>query len=64
MLPLRAPSLHGTVEAGITAPGHTGASAEEFDPENLAIIASALDVENSVGPLHRASVNLIDSGPA
>ncbi len=52
------------VEAGITTPVHTGASAEEFDPENLAIIVSVPDVEHSVGPLHRATVNLIVSGPS
>ena len=52
------------VEAGITTPVHTGASAEEFDPENLAIIVSVPDVEHSVGPLHRATVNFIVSGPA
>jgi hypothetical protein len=52
------------VEAGITAPVHTGASAEEFDPEQLAVIVSVPDVEHSVGPLHRATVNLVVSGPA
>ncbi len=50
--------------AGITAPVHTGASAEEFDPETLAVIVSVPDVEHSVGPLHRATVNLAVSGPA
>ena len=50
--------------AGITAPVHTGASAEEFDPESLAVIVSVPDVEHSVGPLHRATVNLVVSGPA
>ncbi len=49
---------------GITAPVHTGASAEEFDPESLAVIVSVPDVEHSVGPLHRATVNLVVSGPA
>ena len=52
------------VDAGVTTPVHTGASAEEFDPESLAIIVSVPDVEHSVGPLHRATVNLIVSGPA
>jgi hypothetical protein len=52
------------VDAGITAPVHTGASAEEFDPERLAIIVSVPDVEHSAGPLHRATVNLIVTGPA
>jgi hypothetical protein len=52
------------VDAGITAPVHTGASAEEFDPESLAIIVSVPDVEHSVGPLHRATVNLVVTGPA
>ena len=52
------------VDAGITAPVHTGASAEEFDPERLAIIVSVPEVEHSVGPLHRATVNLVVSGPA
>jgi hypothetical protein len=50
--------------ARITAPVHTGASAEEFDPEALTIIVSVPDVEHSVGPLHRATVNLAVSGPA
>jgi hypothetical protein len=50
--------------SGITAPIHTGASAEEFDPESLAVIVSVPDVEHSVGPLHRATVNLVVSGPA
>ena len=50
--------------AGITAPVHTGASAEEVDPEKLAVIVSVPDVEHSVGPLHRATVNLVVSGPA
>ncbi|MBU6303754.1 MAG: hypothetical protein KGS60_19580 [Verrucomicrobia bacterium] len=50
--------------AGITAAIHTGASAEEFDPENLTVIVSVPDVEHSVGPLHRATVNLVVSGPA
>jgi hypothetical protein len=49
---------------GITAPVHPGASAEEFDPESLAVIVSVPDVEHSVGPLHRATVNLVVSGPA
>lgn len=52
------------VAAGITAPVHTGASAEEFDPEQLAVIVAVPDVEHSVGPLHRATVNLVVSGPA
>jgi hypothetical protein len=52
------------VDAGITTPVHTGASAEEFDPERLAIIVSVPDVEHSVGPLHRATVNLVVTGPA
>lgn len=52
------------VEAGITDPVHTGASAEEFEPENLSIIVSVPEVEHSVGPLHRATVNLVVSGPA
>jgi hypothetical protein len=52
------------VEAGIGTPVHTGASAEEFDPEQLAVIVSVPDVEHSVGPLHRATVNLVVSGPA
>ena len=51
-------------DAGMTAPIHTGASADEFDPESLAIIVSVPDVEHSAGPLHRATVNLIVSGPA
>lgn len=50
--------------AGITAPVHTGASAEEFDPEALTVIVSVPEVEHSVGPLHRATVNLVVSGPA
>ena len=50
--------------ANIGAPIHTGASAEEFDPEKLAVIVSVPDVEHSVGPLHRATVNLVVSGPA
>ena len=52
------------VGAGLSAPVHTGASAEEFDPEQLTVIVSVPDVEHSVGPLHRATVNLIVSGPA
>jgi hypothetical protein len=52
------------VTAGITAPVHTGASAEEFDPEQLAVIVAVPDVEHTVGPLHRATVNLVVSGPA
>ena len=52
------------VDAGVTTPVHTGASAEEFDPERLAIIVSVPDVEHSAGPLHRATVNLIVSGPS
>jgi len=52
------------VAAGITAPVHTGASAEVFDPEQLTVIVSVPDVEHSVGPLHRATVNLVVSGPA
>jgi len=51
-------------EAGITAPVHTGASAEEFDPDKLAIIVSVPDVEHAAGPLHKATVNLVVSGPA
>jgi len=51
-------------DAGISAPVHTGASAEEFDPERLAVIVSVPDVEHSAGPLHKATVNLIVSGPA
>lgn len=50
--------------ANIGAPIHTGASAEEFDPEKLGVIVSVPDVEHSVGPLHRATVNLVVSGPA
>lgn len=50
--------------ARIAAPVHTGASSEEFDPEQLAVIVSVPDVEHSVGPLHRATVNLVVSGPA
>jgi len=41
-----------------------GASTEEFDPEHLAVIVSVPDVEHSVGPLHRATVNLVVTGPA
>jgi hypothetical protein len=41
--------------AGITAPVHTGASAEEFDPEALTLIVSVPDLEHSVGPIHRAN---------
>jgi hypothetical protein len=52
------------VDAGITAPVHTGASEEKFDPERLAVIVSVPDVEHSAGPLHKATVNLIVSGPA
>lgn len=52
------------VDTGITAPVHTGVSDEEFDPENLSIIVSVPDLEHSVGPLHRATVNLVVSGPA
>ncbi len=50
--------------AGITVPVHPGSSADEFDPESLAIIVSVPDVEHSVGPLHRATVNFVVSGPA
>ena len=39
-------------------------SAEELDREQLAVIVSVPDVEHSVGPLHRATVNLVVSGPA
>lgn len=52
------------VDAGMTMPIHTGASAEEFDPEQVAVIVSVPDVEHSVGPLHRATVNLVVTGPA
>lgn len=52
------------VDAGIGMPIHTGASTEEFDPEQLAVIVSVPDVEHSVGPLHRATVNLVVTGPA
>ena len=52
------------VDAGIGMPIHTGASTEEFDPEQLVVIVSVPDVEHSVGPLHRATVNLVVSGPA
>ena len=52
------------VDAGIVLPIHTGASTEEFDPEQLAVIVSVPDVEHSVGPLHRATVNLVVTGPA
>ena len=52
------------VDAGIVLPIHTGASTEEFDPEQLAVIVSVPDVEHTVGPLHRATVNLVVSGPA
>lgn len=62
-------SLEKAIAAWLTngnigAPIHTGASAEEFDPEKLAVIVSVPDVEHSVGPLHRATVNLVVSGPA
>ena len=52
------------VDAEIVLPIHTGASTEEFDPEQLALIVSVPDVEHSVGPLHRATVNLVVTGPA
>ena len=52
------------VDAGIGMPIHTGASTDEFDPEQLAVIVSVPDVEHSVGPLHRATVNLVVTGPA
>jgi|GEM_PF-1002667 hypothetical protein len=52
------------VDAGIGMPIHTGASTEEFNPEQLAVIVSVPDVEHSVGPLHRATVNLVVTGPA
>ena len=51
-------------EAGVTAPILTGASSDQIAHDQVVVIASVPDIEHVVGPLHKATVNLIVSAPA
>jgi hypothetical protein len=49
--------------AGVS-PVLSGASSDQIAPDQLVVIASVPDIEHVVGPLHKATVNLIVSAPA
>jgi hypothetical protein len=46
------------------SPVLSGASSDQIAPDQLVVIASVPDIEHVVGPLHKATVNLIVSAPA
>ncbi len=51
-------------QSTLDRPVYTGSSSEEFNLEQLAVIVVVPEIEHSVGPLHKATVNLIVSAPA
>lgn len=50
--------------AGMEAPVVTGTSAEQLSNDVRTVIVSVPEVQHVVGPLHKATVNLIVSAPA
>ena len=49
---------------GISTPVHAGSSPEQISNDAPTIIASVPEVQHVVGPLHKATVQLIVSAPA
>lgn len=50
--------------AGVSAPVQAGSSAERVANDGPTVIVSVPEIQHVVGPLHRATVNLIVSAPA
>lgn len=61
-------SLEQALVSWLTAAGVSsvlpGASSDQIAPDQFVVIASVPDIEHVVGPLHKATVNLIVSAPA
>ena len=56
--------VNGLLAAGVTVPVQAGSSADQIANDGPTVIVSVPEIQHVVGPLHRAIVHWMVSGPA